>query len=382
MAEKGKRVPTKDTGVYALTSSVRKHSGKPDVCYYITYKGESKRKIWEKIGWRSEHVSQAYAKEQRQKRMVAKADGIPIDTKTRKLTFEAAYRKWEELVLSALKEQKSVTFWAEEHILPAFGKRSMANITALDLEQFKKDLFQKKLAPQTVKHILGIIRRVYRKATAWGIYYGPIPTMAIAMPRVDAERLRFLTRDEAAALLAELQKTSLLWHDIALLSLYSGIREGDIFALRARQINFADGYIDLVDSKSGTKHAYFPENVREMLLSRVGEDKSALIFPSPKNGGVIWNTGKPFHNAVKECKFNVGVTDRRFKVVFHTLRHTFASWLAENDVSIQKIADLMNHASVRTTQRYAKLSRKSLRGAIDNINPAPKASGSEKESSE
>jgi integrase len=365
--ETGKMLPTKDMGVYTRTSAKRRHNGKPDVCFYISYKDEGKRKVWEKIGWRSEGISHATAVNTRLERMHKKNTGQPVDSKTRKITFAQAYAEFEKTHLPGLREGKYIKSTAQKYILPVFGSTPMHSISALDLDKFKQSLFALTLAPQTVKHILEVIRRVYNKATAWGMYYGPIPTMAVKMPKFDNTRKRFLTPEEARILLIELHAISPLWHDIALLSLFTGLRPHDIFRLRARQVNFEAGYIDVLESKPGTYTAYFPDTVRGMLLHRVRNDKNALLFPSLRTGGVICTVGKTFQKAVERCGFNDGVTDRRYHVVFYTLRHTFASWLAQKDVSLQKIADLMGHASTRMTEKYAKLSRESLKTALDKI---------------
>lgn len=367
MAEKGKRIATKDTGVYVLTSTVKRHNGKPDQCYYITYKDAAKRKVWEKIGWRSEGVSQASAIKARQNRMQEKGQGVLVDSKSRRITFKAAYDEFEAVHLSSLKEYATVKTWANDYVLPRFGQRTMNSITTLELERFKAELFKKGLSAQSVKHILGLMRRVYNKATAWGLYNGPMPVSAIKMPKTDAARMRYLTKKEAETLLEALHARDPLWHDIALLALYTGIRFTDIVNLRVRQINFESGFIDVIESKPGTYTAYYPENVRKMLLGRVGRDRNALLFPSGETGETIRNCGKAFLKAVNDCKFNDGVTDTRYKTVFHTLRHTFASWLAQEGVSITIIAELMGHATTAMTQRYAKLSPDSKKEAINRI---------------
>ena len=48
--------------------------------------------------------------------------------------------------------------------------------------------------------------------------------------------------------------------------------------------------------------------------------------------------------------------DKRKKVWFHTLRHTFASWLAQSGtVTLQELRDIMRHESIAMTERYAHL---------------------------
>lgn len=104
-----------------------------------------------------------------------------------------------------------------------------------------------------------------------------------------------------------------------------------------------------------------------MLAGRMGYDSSALVFPAPRSGEKIIRAGKPFLKAVEACGFNNGVTNARYKVVFHTLRHTFASWLVQKGVVLSEVAELMGHASTKMTERYAKLSPKSKRIAVNII---------------
>jgi integrase len=367
MDEKSKPIRTKTVGVYSLTSAVRTHHGKPDVSYYITYKDASGKKFWEKIGWRSEGITQATAAIKRQARMEALRVGTPIDKSSRTLTFGAAYAEWAATHLPTLKDNGTTKLLAAKYILPRFQGRAMNSITPLDLDKLRLDMDKCGLSAQTIKHVLGIVRRVYRKAAVWRIYSGPIPTDAISMPKPDAERMRYLTKQEAAALLCTLQKLSPLWHDIALLSMYTGMRLDDILKLRGRQINITSGIIDVIEAKPGTYTAYLPEPAKVMLQTRITAPDD-LIFPSPRGGEKIHKAGKPFRRAVKLCGFNDTVSDPRYKVVFHTLRHTFASWLAQQGESINVIAQLMGHATLKMTQRYAKLSPDTKHTAVNKLN--------------
>ncbi|MDR2504209.1 MAG: site-specific integrase [Deltaproteobacteria bacterium] len=354
--------------MYCLVSAVKMHNGKPDECFYITFNDGGGRKVWEKIGWRSEGISQATAVGKRKERMEALRVGAPVDQTSRTLTFGAAWEEWERTHLPTLKDRSNIVILAKKHVLPRFKNRAMNSITALDLDRMKLELGESGRSAQTIKHTLGLIRRVYRKALVWGIYHGPVPTTAIKMPRTDNARMRWLTQEEASALLGKLRLTSPLWHDITLLSLHTGMRLDDILQLRCRQVNMVSGIIDVIEAKPGTYTAYLSDRAKKMLAGRmVGSDASDLVFPSPRTAGKIFKAGKPFLKAVKECGFNEGVTNARYKVVFHTLRHTFASWLVQKGVFLSEVAELMGHASTRMTERYAKLSPKSKRIAVNII---------------
>ena len=72
-------------------------------------------------------------------------------------------------------------------------------------------------------------------------------------------------------------------------------------------------------------------------------------------------------NLAASLGLNDGITDRRQKVVFHSLRHTFASWLALDGVDIYRIKELMRHKDITQTQRYAHLMPSDARAAVERL---------------
>jgi len=118
--------------------------------------------------------------------------------------------------------------------------------------------------------------------------------------------------------------------------------------------------IRIVDPKNkANRTAYMTEAVRNMLKERLPEDPNELIFKDRDHGGEIKFVSKTFDRIVKRLGFNNGVTDSRNRVVFHTLRHTFASWLAlEGNLggnSILTIKELLGHKTLAMTERYSHL---------------------------
>ena len=69
---------------------------------------------------------------------------------------------------------------------------------------------------------------------------------------------------------------------------------------------------------------------------------------------------KTFKNVVDKLCFNDNITDNKKKLVFHSLRHTFASWLAKRGVSEYIMMKLMGHSSFKMLQRYAHLTNTTL----------------------
>ncbi|MFU8819457.1 MAG: site-specific integrase [Desulfurivibrio sp.] len=131
---------------------------------------------------------------------------------------------------------------------------------------------------------------------------------------------------------------------MALLSLHTGMRAGEIFSLTWADVDLAGVLITLRDTKSNrTRHAFMTEQVRAMFQARDKQEPAALVFPG-RNGKKIVQISKTFNRAVDRVGLNDGNTDPRQKVTFHTLRHTFASWLVESGTDIYLVKELLGHS--------------------------------------
>ena len=159
-------------------------------------------------------------------------------------------------------------------------------------------------------------------------------------PKIDNRRLRFLSKDEADALLVEIKTVSLNLHDECLLALYCGLRAGEIHNLMWGDIDFGNGQILIRDPKNGqNRFAFLTEPVKAMLERRfTRQDKESLLFPTA-TGKKRAQVSRAFGDCVEKLGLNAGVNDPRQKVVFHTLRHTFASWLVQKGV--ENAADVL-----------------------------------------
>ncbi|MCB2154951.1 tyrosine-type recombinase/integrase [bacterium] len=95
----------------------------------------------------------------------------------------------------------------------------------------------------------------------------------------------------------------------------------------------------------------------DLLMQKVGgllhslemQIASSLLFPSPVSGGPLTDLPKGYTQAVEQA----GLKERG--VCFHTLRHTYASFLVKAGVDLPTIQQLMGHADIKTTMRYAHI---------------------------
>jgi site-specific recombinase XerD len=91
-----------------------------------------------------------------------------------------------------------------------------------------------------------------------------------------------------------------------------------------------------------------------------------LLFPN-EYGQKYKEIPKLFREVIAELGFNAGVTDRREKVVFHTLRHTYASWMVQNGENLYTVKELLGHSTMAMTERYSHLAKDNLKNAVKNF---------------
>jgi integrase len=358
MAKETKWIKAKRyTGVYSRVSEgERTFKGKPDVCWYVTYKKDS-RLVWEKVGWASEGYMPKLATQIRAERlrMIRHGQELPKERARIPRFSEMAdlYLQWGQENKNDRRNDESRY---KNHLKDSLGKKRLNDISSFELERLKSHLTKKELAPATVKHCLVLVREIFNKAVEWGKYQGQNPVKGVKLPTLSNRRERFLSYDEADKLLKELAKVSQTTHDQALISLHCGLRAGEIFNLRGQDVDFANGLIRIMDSKNKTaRSAYMSEAVKEILKAHLPENLSELIFKDRWHGEPIKNISKTFERAVNKLGLNKDVEDPRQRVVFHSLRHTFASWLAIQGTPILTIKELLGHKTLAMTERYAHL---------------------------
>ena len=390
---------TKYPGVRFKEVSTRSYKGKPDRYFLIRY-GRESRTINEGVGFASEGIDAKYASTVRAEIVKNIRLGTSCQSLAEKRALESK-RKAEELTRKETQKRENMPFdklaikyieWAKgekkswkddqslylNHIKSALGNVPIKDIAMIHLEKLKRNLqtkkgrYGKKLSDATIKHCLVLIRQMFNRAISWRMYQGTNPVTATAqenkkfLKTADNKRVRFLSDEEAGLLLDELKNRSQQLHDICQLSLYTGMRMGEIFNLSWNDIDLEHENISIKDPKSGeSRNAYITPPLSK-LFQRIkdnGYKADGLVFKS-SNGKKIREISNVFNRVTEKLGLNKNVTDQRDKVVAHTLRHTFASWLAMQGEPIITIQKLMGHSSLEMTLRYAHLSPSHERDAV------------------
>ncbi len=268
-------------------------------------------------------------------------------------TLKDLWDCYAEIKLPQLKAAKFDKLRWTKHVKPTLGDHLLKDIKGIEVMRLRNVLEKKGLSPQTVHHCLALLRRILKKGMQWEIYPGPLPYFE--MPQVKNARTRFLRKDEAKVLLAEIKKRSDLWHDISLLALLSGLRACEIYTLKVSHVDLANGFVNIYDGKTINRSVPLCPAAKVLIAPYCNKPAGALVFQNSE-GKVIREVSNTFPRSVASCRMNDGATDRRDKVVFHTLRHTFASWLVQNGTPLATVSHILGHSSIDMTMRYVHLS--------------------------
>lgn len=388
-------------GVRFYKHKTRRHGVKYDQYFAIRYQKDGKRHEeglgWASDGWSAERASEELARLKRAARMgegpqrLREARKVAQAKRQEEAALEEANRLaaitladfFESTYFPHAKAHKKPDTWRSEErlfrlwISPVIGKFPFSQIAPFHLDKIKANMQAgrrdntapkkskpRPLSPKTVNDALAVVRQVWNFARRDGLVSGDWPGRDVKKLKVNNERIRFLSRDEAEVLLVELQKTSQQLHDIAIISLHCGLRAGEVFALTWDCLDFERETLLLVDTKNGkTRTAFMSPAVKVILHGKSSSaGRGGLIFKD-RNGEQIAEVSAAFARVVERLGLNAGIEDPRRQVCFHTLRHTYASWLVEAGVDLYTVKELLGHKTLAMTARYSHLGENSLRQA-------------------
>jgi len=380
-------------GIRYREHATRKHGQRPDRYWCIRYKTGG-RYATESVGWWSDGISKADCEailgEVRRNQRLGQG---PQTLKEMRAADQE--RRDAEKVAAESRRKSGVTlgdFWEREHLphirlhkapgtvanragvmrnwLSPLKDRPLRDITEADLTKIVGAMAERNVSPSHITKALRVFSVIWNNAKKLDLVSGDNPASKVKKPRYDDGRIRFLSEAEAVGLLEALKgKNSAHVHDAALLALYTGLRAKECTALTWADIDFDNGTIFVKTTKNSfDRHAFINSEIREMLLRRFrGQAKSGRVFPGQGGGEPYSAISKMFHQTVEEIGLNEGIDDRRQAVVFHTLRHTFASWLVKRGHPLYTVGKLLGHKTATLTNRYAHLALDTQRAAASQL---------------
>ena len=177
----------------------------------------------------------------------------------------------------------------------------------------------------------------------------------------DVQRSRYLSKEEAARLLASIRadENQIAAKAIMLLFL-TGARRNEVTQAEWSYIDWERNTLLVPRSKNGQARCIQLNTAAiELLKSVPRTDSNPYIFPAATTGRPMPYLFFPWDRIRKRA----GLTDLRL----HDLRHSFASFLVNKDKKLYVVQELLGHKNYRTTQRYAHLSRATLETAAEAV---------------
>ena len=182
--------------------------------------------------------------------------------------------------------------------------------------------------------------------------------------RVEETLPTYFTKEEFQKLLTVI--CDKWFRELITFAVLTGLRRGEITNLTWKDIDFDRKLIlihskDNFHTKSGKRRVVPMNNiVVNLLLSKFRGATTEWIFSL---------NGKKVFDSTITHKFKVCVRKSKLnpKLHFHSLRHTFASWLVQDGVSLYEVQKLLGHSNVAVTQVYSHLQPETLHPTVNRI---------------
>ena len=275
-----------------------------------------------------------------------------------------------------------------------FLDKKLGEISPLDIEKWRTGRLNGGIKPSTVNRDLDDLKSSLNKATSW-IKGFSNPIAGVKRVKLDANRkVRFLSTDEERRLRAALDEReerirqerdnangwrcsrgydllpdlrAFAFADylkpMVLVSLNTGMRQGEVFELTWREIDLGrrEITVDGAKAKSGqTRHIPLNDEALGILTDWKAQtaDSAALVFPG--------KDGRPFDN-VRKSWDAVLVAAEIEDFRWHDMRHTFASKLVMAGVDLNTVRELLGHSDIKMTLRYAHLAPEHKAAAVAKL---------------
>lgn len=289
-------------------------------------------------------------------------------------TFVA--EQFEPDILPTLKyaTQKIYSLILRTHLLPRFRDCRLCDITRAEVQQFVTSKLKDGYAWETTNHFRTLLSKIMSTAVSWN-YLSDNPVHGVRMPERTLKRLnRFLTMEEVRRLIAASEEPVCT---IVLLATMTGLRIGEILALRWGRVNLSAGTLRVEETcyhgrfgtpktKASRRELPLPTVVVQALLAhrlRSSETSDeALVFCTSRGTPLASNNlrKRQLHPACVRAGFA--------PINWHALRHTHGTLLHEQGTPLRVAQAQLGHSHMTTTlEVYTHASAGAQRQAVDQL---------------
>lgn len=247
------------------------------------------------------------------------------------------------------------------HVLPVLGAQPVDQVTNEAISDLLRAMRDKGYASGSTNRVLILLRYIYNLGRKWRVAgMNQNPTMGLSTAP-DVQRDRFLTPEETQRLISAIESDeNQVAAQAIMLLLLTGGRRNEITQAKWEYVNWERRTLLVPLSKSGKPRAIALNGQALDLLRAIPRIAgNPYIFPSPVNGRPSASLFFPWDRIRRRA----GLKDVRL----HDLRHSYASFLVNQGISLYVVQGLLGHAHSRTTQRYAHLAHETLLDAAERV---------------
>lgn len=251
------------------------------------------------------------------------------------------------------------------HIISGIGDTNIQDLTTEMMQNFVCALLSKKLSGKTIVDILSVLKSVLAFAENNG--YKHRCCLRYLNCKQNSKEMRVLTNAEQQSLTAYLLANPSLTNNAIIFALYTGIRIGELCALKYENFDFTNGILYInqtlqriqIQNKFGAKTS--------IMLTEPKSNSSIRKIPVPKmvtdlyfkcnfrkDVYILSGTDTPVEPRTLQYRFQAIIKTLNIEnATFHTLRHTFATRCVELGFDIKSLSEILGHSSVKITlDRY------------------------------
>lgn len=250
------------------------------------------------------------------------------------------------------------------HLRETLGPLNWEEMTPLVLNAWLRHQMQQGFQNTTINKHIFLVNRLLRAAWDWQVMPdGVRRPQYLRRLQTGDYRQRFLSQGEIKRLLAACERVNHPFLSLFIrFLLLTGARKGEARTAKWQDINREVGVWCVPVSKNGRSRRIMLSSTALEVLDRAKDRSKDLGVPTRADDYVFTNPQTltrydNFHRPYFKARDMAGLPDVRI----HDLRHTYASLLINNGVSLYEVQELLGHSSTAMTQRYAHLLPNQLR---------------------
>lgn len=297
----------------------------------------------------------------------SRQDGLPVPSERQ--TVGQFLTSWLESVRPSLRPRTHLRYeqLVRLHALPALGKLPLGRAKPDDLQRLYADRLDMGQAPASVRQLHAVLHRAFGQAARWGLVARNVADL-VSPPRVERREMSALSPEEARAFLEAASGDRL--EALYVVALTSGLRLGELLALRWRDVDLQAGMLQVTGTLQRTgaglviaepktvrsrRHVALTATAVEALrrhhvaqaeerlrLGAAWQDMD-LVFASETGGHI--DDSKLRRNSFWPLLERAGVP----RIRFHDLRHSAATLMLRRGVHPKIVAEMLGHSQISVT---------------------------------